>query len=107
MLGRWVRARPDDGSDVVFTSQKGGRMNRKTFYRLWRRLAQRAGLPPSKWYPHVAKFTAGSLLAERGASMAAIRQHLGHKSIASSAVYAEMSPTQAAAVARQAWMATF
>ena len=107
ILGAWLRARQDDGSNIVFNSSHGGRMNRSTFFRLWRTVATHAGLPEAKRHPHIGKFTCGSLLAERGANMAAIRQHLGHRSISSSAVYAQVSEAQAAAVARQAFMATF
>lgn len=40
----------------------GSPMAGSTFARLWRSLAQAAGLPPVKWHPHVAKHTTGTLL---------------------------------------------
>jgi len=57
VLSRWLRARREDGSGVLFVSSHGGQMNRSTFARLWRRLAEAAGLPRVKWHPHVAKHT--------------------------------------------------
>jgi type 1 fimbriae regulatory protein FimB len=54
-LRDWMRQRPDDGSDFVFTSQKGGRLDRSQFFRLFRSIAEKAGLPPEKRHPHVLK----------------------------------------------------
>jgi integrase len=64
-LGAWLRERQDDGSDILFTSSHGGRMNRSTFFRLWRQVAQAAGLSPEKWHPHVAKHSVGRAAAHR------------------------------------------
>ncbi len=48
VLGAWLRVRRDDGSEFVFNSTHGGRMNRSTFFRLWRKLAEQpASRPPS------------------------------------------------------------
>src|SRR6266536_2536684 len=44
-LREWLRQRPDDGSDYFFTSQKGGRLDRSQFFRLFRTIAAEAGLP--------------------------------------------------------------
>ena len=43
-LREWLRERPDDGSDYLFTSQKGGRLDRTQFFRLFRMIACDAGL---------------------------------------------------------------
>src|SRR6185369_10960607 len=44
-LRDWLRRRPDDGSEFLFTSQKGGRLDRSQFFRLFRAIACEAGLP--------------------------------------------------------------
>src|SRR5947199_2671956 len=44
-LREWLRQRPDDGSDYLFTSQKGGRLDRSQFFRLFQAIASEAGLP--------------------------------------------------------------
>src|SRR5216683_301831 len=41
-LREWLRERPDDGSDFVFVSQKGGRLHRSQFFRLFRAIANEA-----------------------------------------------------------------
>ena len=107
VLKAWLRERRDDGSGILFTSTHGGAMNRCTWFRLWRRLAKAAGLPPAKHHPHVAKHTLGSMLARQNVNAYTIRQALGHKSISSSAVYTAISDRDASAASRSAWMSTF
>jgi type 1 fimbriae regulatory protein FimB len=43
-LREWLRQRRDDGSDFLFTSQKGGRLDRSQFFRLFKAIASEAGL---------------------------------------------------------------
>jgi type 1 fimbriae regulatory protein FimB len=43
-LREWLRQRRDDGSDYLFTSQKGGRLDRTQFFRLFRTIACQAGV---------------------------------------------------------------
>src|ERR1700676_3076938 len=49
----WLKTRPADGSDFLFTSQKGGRLDRTQFFRVFRTVAESAGLPRGKRHPHV------------------------------------------------------
>jgi len=107
VLTAWMRERSEDGSGFVFVSTHGGRLHRTSFFRLWRRLAVAASLPPEKHHPHVAKHTTGTLLAKSGASAFLVRQHLGHRSISSSQVYCTVSDRDASAAARSAFMQAF
>jgi hypothetical protein len=54
-LREWLKQRPNDGSDYLFTSQKGGRLDRSQFFRLFRAIAGEAGLPAEKRHPHALK----------------------------------------------------
>ena len=45
-LRSWVREREPDGSDYLFSSQKGGRLHRSQFFRVFRACSQAAALPP-------------------------------------------------------------
>src|SRR5271154_1723080 len=45
VLRIWLKARPADGSDFLFTSQKGGRLDRTQFFRVFRAVAESGGLP--------------------------------------------------------------
>src|SRR5580704_4705694 len=44
----WLRKRVDDGSDYLFTSQKGGRLSRIQFFRSFQKVAESAGLSAEK-----------------------------------------------------------
>src|SRR5579864_4860274 len=44
-LREWLRLRRSDGSDYLFTSQKGGRLHRSQVFRLFRAIDRDAGLP--------------------------------------------------------------
>ena len=64
----WLRVRPDDGSKFIFTSQKGGRLNRTASFRVFQQLAEAAGLPAEKRRPHVLKHTLASYLWRKKSS---------------------------------------
>src|SRR5215831_8860668 len=61
-LREWLRKRRDDGSDYLFTSQKGGRLDRSQVFRLFRAIAGEAGLPAEKRHPHALKHSIASHL---------------------------------------------
>src|SRR5580658_8429039 len=42
-IREWLRERRADGSDFLFTSQKGGQLHRSQFFRLFKGLAVEAG----------------------------------------------------------------
>src|ERR1700675_2827504 len=52
-LRAWLRERRSDGSDYLFTSQKGGKLDRTQFFRVFRAVAETAGLAAEKRHPHV------------------------------------------------------
>src|SRR5689334_7077663 len=54
-LKSWLANRPRDCGDALFTSQKGSHLTATQFYRIFRVIAQRAGLPKHKSHPHVLK----------------------------------------------------
>ena len=83
----WLRQRSNDGSDFVFNSQKGGRLDRSQFFRLFRSIAEKAGLPTEKRHPHVLKHSIASHLISANVNLALVKQALGHKSINSTMRY--------------------
>lgn len=87
VLRAWLKERRDP-SDFVFTSQKGGRLDRTAFFRMFQDVAERAGLPADKRHPHCLKHSLGFSLVAANVNLAVVRQALGHKSIASTARYA-------------------
>jgi type 1 fimbriae regulatory protein FimB len=87
LLRAWLKTRPADGSDFLFTSQKGGRIDRTQFFRIFRACAESADLPPEKRHPHVLKHSLASHLVAGNVNLALIRQALGHRSITSTMQY--------------------
>lgn len=87
VLRAWLVERRDM-SDFVFTSQKGGRIHRSQFFRMFQSVAERAGLPADRRHPHCLKHALGFSLVAANVNLASMRVALGHRSIASTAVYA-------------------
>jgi type 1 fimbriae regulatory protein FimB len=106
-LRAWLRDRKADGSDFLFVSQKGGKLHRSAFFRLFQSVAAAAGLPVEKRHPHVLKHSLASHLVAGNVNLALIKQCLGHKSISSTMEYIGVSDKQAADAAGAAMMALF
>jgi len=106
-LRSWFREREEDGSDYLFTSQKGGRLDRTQFFRVFRAVAESAGLTKEKRHPHVLKHSLASHLVAGNVNLALIRQALGHRSITSTMQYVGTSDGQAAEAAQAALMRLF
>jgi type 1 fimbriae regulatory protein FimB len=106
-LREWLRQRRDDGSDFLFISQKGGRLDRTQFFRLFRTIAGEAGLPAEKQHPHVLKHSIASHLVSANVNLALVKQQLGHKAIGSTIRYVTMSDQQASKATTSAPMKIF
>lgn len=106
-LRNWLRQRPADGSDYLFTSQKGGKLNRTQFFRLFKTVAEIVGLPLDKRHPHVLKHSLATHLIAGNLNLALVRQCLGHKSISSTMRYIGISDSQAAGAAQAALMGLY
>jgi type 1 fimbriae regulatory protein FimB len=106
-LREWLRQRRDDGSEFLFTSQKGGRLDRTQFFRLFRTIASEAGLASEKQHPHVLKHSIASHLVSANVNLALVKQQLGHKSIGSTIRYVAMSDQQASKATARAMMTIY
>lgn len=102
-LKAWLDVRKPDAEDYVFNSQKSTRLSRITVWKLFRAIAKAAGLPETLQHPHVLKHTAAMLMVRAGANAFLIRQHLGHRSFASTLVYVNPSDGDASAAAAKAF----
>ena len=103
----WLRQRPNDGSDFLFVSQKGGRLDRTQFFRLFRAIAADAGLPPEKQHPHALKHSIATHLVSANVNLALVKQALGHKSINSTMRYIATTDKQASQATVTALMSIF
>src|SRR5579862_5033147 len=106
-LRAWMRKRQADGSDFLFCSQKGGKLDRTQFFRNFKKIAEAAGLSVEKRHPHVLKHSLASHLVAGNANLALIRQALGHRSIGSTMAYIGTSDSQAAEALQRALMSLF
>ena len=106
-LKEWLKLRPADGGDSLFTSQKGGHLSRGQFFEIFRGIAERAGLPASKRHPHCLKHSLASHLISVNTNIAVVQQFLGHRSISSTMKYIAVSDQQASRAASDALMNVF
>jgi len=83
----WLEERGNHPSPRVFVSQKSGKLHRSQLHRIFADIAERAGVPKDKRHIHCLKHSLGVSMVEANVNLAIIKQALGHKSIASTAVY--------------------
>jgi type 1 fimbriae regulatory protein FimB len=102
----WLRVRPDDGSKALFTSQKGGSLSREQVHRIFKGIAERAGIPKEKRFVHILKHSRASHLVG-SMDIALLRQLLGHRNIQNTMVYAHASDKAASKAAMAAEMSVF
>jgi integrase len=106
VLKAWLADR-QDASDFVFTSQKGGRLDRTAFFRIFQSVAERAGLPADRRHPHCLKHALGFALVAANVHLSIVKQALGHKSIASTAIYAVPTDEQVGRTVQAAMLGIF
>jgi len=106
VIKTWLTER-NDPSPYLFTSQKGGQLDRSAFFRLFQSVAKTAGLPQGKRNPHLVKHSLASHMVAAGTNLAFIRQSLGHMSASSTARYCHVTDEQAAIESRKALSTTF
>jgi type 1 fimbriae regulatory protein FimB len=103
-LREWLRQRRHDGSDFLFISQKGGRLDRSQVFRLFRSIAAQAGLAKEKQHPHALKHSIASHLVSANVNLALVQRQLGHKSIGSTMRYVTTTDYQASKATTSALM---
>ena len=106
-LRSWLRERVEDGSQILFNSQKGGMLTRMQLLRLFKRYADAAGIPESLTHPHVLRHSLCSVMAEQHADVYAIQQRAGHKNISNTMTYTHITDRQASESCQAALMAAF
>jgi site-specific recombinase XerD len=87
---------------TLFPSQKGGRIDRTQFFRVFQAVSTAVGISSEKRHPHVLKHSLASHLVAGNVNLALVRQALGHRSITSTMQYVGTSDGQAAAAAQAA-----
>ncbi len=106
-LRAWLKERVEDGSQILFPSQKGGMLTRMQFLRLFRKYAEATGVAPRLAHPHALRHALCSMMAAQHADIYAIQQRAGHKNISNTMVYTHVSDRQASESCREALMGAF
>jgi type 1 fimbriae regulatory protein FimB len=106
-LRSWLRERVEDGSQVLFPSQKGGMLTRMQLLRLFKQYAHAAGIPDHLAHPHILRHSLCSVMAEQHADVYAIQQRAGHKNVSNTMVYTHITDRQAGESCQAALMAAF
>ena len=106
-LKAWLKERVEDGSQILFPSQKGGMLTRMQFLRLFKKYAQAAGVSADLDHPHALRHALCSTMAAQHADVYAIQQRAGHKNISNTMVYTHVSDQQASESCQEALMTAF
>jgi len=81
-------------SPFVFVSERGTPFTTAGFARMIERAARRGLGLELKAHPHMLRHACGHALANKGHDTRAIQGRLGHRSIASTAVYTAVAPNR-------------
>lgn len=73
----------------VFLNYRGGPLSRVSFWKLLKKYAAMAGLPPDVT-PHTLRHSFATHLVEGGADLRAVQELLGHSSIATTQIYTRL-----------------
>lgn len=88
---------------VLFYSQKGGALTTTQIFRLFRDYARRAKLPEHLRHTHILRHSIACHLAESGADLYQVREHLRHRKVDSTMVYFQLTSKSRMEKQRQAF----
>ena len=89
-LRAWIRERgPAPGP--LFPSRQGGGVSRFLLDKLTKRYAKRAGIPRDRAHFHCLKHSCGTHLLTMGEDLIVVKDHLGHRDIKSTMIYAQFT----------------
>ena len=80
------RQRPE-----LFLNARGGALTRAGAFLILRRLAERAGLDPTRVHPHLLRHSFATHLLEGGADLRSVQEMLGHADLGTTELYTHVS----------------
>jgi len=89
-LRAWIRER-GSAPGPLFPSRERTRITRQRLDQLMKRYCVAAGIDPKKAHMHVLKHSCGTHMLEMGEDIVMVQDHLGHRSIANTMIYAHVS----------------
>jgi len=91
-LNNYLNDRTDDCGAVFITQRKPfRRMSNKAIQDEIHHIEQRVGLKNKKLHPHIFRHTLGQTMLDNGAKLEEVQHVLGHESISTTNVYAQVS----------------
>jgi integrase/recombinase XerD len=75
----------------VFLNAQGGPLTRAGAFLILRRLAEKAGLDPTRVHPHLLRHSFATHLLEGGADLRSVQEMLGHADLATTELYTHVS----------------
>jgi integrase len=89
ILRLYLRTRTDDNAALFVGRQ--GRLSKRWIQALFTRYATAANLPPNRRHVHCLRHSCATHLLDAGEPIDFVQDHLGHRNIESSLVYARVS----------------
>jgi type 1 fimbriae regulatory protein FimB len=97
----WIRVRGYKPG-TLFMSRLGSPLSRNWLFELMQRYCRQAEIPPEKAHPHCFKHTCCThLVSDCGESILDVRNHVGHKALASTLIYSQLTERATEARARR------
>ena len=75
----------------LFLNSRGGPLTRAGAFLILRRLAERAGLDPTRVHPHLLRHSFATHLLEGGADLRSVQEMLGHADLATTELYTHVT----------------
>src|SRR5262249_12075485 len=75
----------------LFLNAKGGALTRSGVFLILRRLAERAGLDPTRVHPHLLRHSFATHLLEGGADLRSVQEMLGHADLSTTELYTHVT----------------
>ncbi|HEY9217060.1 MAG TPA: tyrosine-type recombinase/integrase [Phenylobacterium sp.] len=100
----WLRDRPQPPSPILFPSNRGDPIARRTLDWLIKKYGAAAGVPPSKRHFHCLKHSIATHLLEAGADLRFVQDWLGHANIQNTVIYAALTARGRDGAARRAFL---
>ena len=103
-LRAWLREREQPPSPILFPSNRGDPIARRTLDWLMKKYGEQADLPPSKRHFHCLKHSIATHLLDAGADLRFVQDWLGHSNIQNTVIYASLTARGREGAARRAFL---